>query len=206
MLSILEREPVRPQADRTPDRVVSIDEGRVPVEETLEAGTAEETADYEIVMGRRQIASVLFLGTVILVAFSAASYLAGKSTAPQKTVVVTVPAPAVTPAPAITPAAAPVVPAPAVEKPKPQSAPEAPLFGEAKTGLLYIQLGAVEKGMAIIMAEGLRKEGLNAFVAPGPNDHIFRVLIGPLDGDGYKKAKDSINALGLAGFERKAQQ
>lgn len=193
---------MRSQVDRTPDRVLSIDEGRVPVEETLEAGTAGETADYEIVMGRRQIASVLFLGTVILVAFSAASYLAGKSTAPPKTVVVTVPAPA----PAIIPVAAPVVPAPVAEKPKPQSAPEAPLFGDAKPGSLYIQLGAVEKGVAIIMAEGLRKEGLNAFVAPGPNDRIFRVLIGPLDGDGYKKAKDAVDSLGLMQFARKAQQ
>src|SRR5262249_39811298 len=97
-------------------------------------------------------------------------------------------------------------------KPKPEDAQpeqtkaEEPLFGDPKNGALYLQLGAVEKGVAIIMTEGLRKRDFPAFVAPGPNDHIFRVLIGPLDADGFKRSKDSVDAIGLSAFARKYQQ
>jgi hypothetical protein len=54
-----------------------------PVEPELPAETPEE---FEIVLGRRQIASVLFVATVILALFSAVSYLAGKSISPKKAV------------------------------------------------------------------------------------------------------------------------
>ena len=64
--------------------------------------------------------------------------------------------------------------------------PEAPLFAEPKAGSVYIQMGAVEKGVSVIFAEGLRKRGLPAFVAPGPSEKIFRVLIGPLAGSGRR--------------------
>src|SRR5579863_8991262 len=53
--------------------------GMEPTERDLPAETPEE---FEIVLGRRQIASVLFVATVILALFSAVSYLAGKSTSP----------------------------------------------------------------------------------------------------------------------------
>ena len=69
-----------------------------------------------------------------------------------------------------------------------------------------MQLGAVEKGVAIIMVEGLRKRGFESFVAPGPNDRIFRVLIGPLDADGYKSAKNAVEAIGLTTFALKHPQ
>jgi hypothetical protein len=55
--------------------------GMEPTERDLPAETPEE---FEIVLGRRQIASVLFVATVILALFSAVSYLAGKSTSPKK--------------------------------------------------------------------------------------------------------------------------
>lgn len=45
---------------------------------------AETPEEFEIVLGRRQIASVLFVATVILAVFSAVSYLAGKSISPKK--------------------------------------------------------------------------------------------------------------------------
>ena len=86
------------------------------------------------------------------------------------------------------PAPAPVVvvrepdPPPIVLNQEPAPVVEAPLFADPKNGLVYIQMGAVEKGVSVIFAEGLRKHGLTAFVAPGPNDKIFRVLIGPAAG------------------------
>jgi cell division protein FtsN len=74
------------------------------------ARPAETPEEFEIVLGRRQIASVLFVATVILALFSAVSYLAGQSISPRKiapippatAVAVSVPATEVsTPAPTV---------------------------------------------------------------------------------------------------------
>jgi hypothetical protein len=64
MLSIIEREPL-PR--------VSIDEA--PTSEP----SRENNVEFEIVLGRGQIASILFLAVVIVVAFSVIAYRAGKS-------------------------------------------------------------------------------------------------------------------------------
>jgi cell division septation protein DedD len=67
-------------------------------------------------------------------------------------------------------------------------------------------MGAVEKGVAVIFAEGLRKRGLPSFVAPGPNERIFRVLIGPFpDQAAYQHAKDTVEQIGLSTFARRYQ-
>jgi cell division septation protein DedD len=158
-----------------------------------------EPTDFEIVLGRRQLASVLFVATVIVVVFSAVFYLAGKSASPKRAPVAAVaPAAAATPAQLPAPAPAPVVAA--------TSAEESPLFAEPQTGALYIQIGALETGISKVLVEGLRTHRLEAFVAPGPNDKIFRVLIGPLpDPDSFMRAKDIVDQIGLSSFARKYQ-
>lgn len=165
----------------------------IPVLQPIEFVEEAETGDFELVMGRRQLASVLFVATVMLAIFSAVSYLAGKSYAPPPKVIEriqirTVPAP---PSPA-----APAAPARS----------DRPVFADPRNGALYLQMGAVEKGIAVVFVDGLRKEGFDAFVAPGPNDHIFRVLIGPLDSAAYTRVKQSVDELGLSTFARKYQQ
>src|SRR4051812_37266675 len=169
MLSILDREPLQ--------RVVSIEEAR-PIDDA-----EPEPGEFEIVLGRRQIAGVLFVATIIFGAFSSLAYIAGKSELP-KPIAAAEPVPAALPVAEIVKAPEPVRTA---EPPQPEPA----LFADPKSGALYLQLGAVEKGVAIIMAEGLRKRALPSFIAPGPNDHIFRVLIGPLDAAGYKHTRDA---------------
>jgi cell division septation protein DedD len=153
---------------------------------------AVEPEEFEFVLGRRQVASLLFVATVILMICVAASYLAGKSIS------------------AKTAAAFPVAatrepdPPPIVLNQEPMPVVEAPLFAEAKAGSVYIQMGAVEKGVAVVFAEGLRKRGLESFVAPGPNERIFRVLIGPLpDPAAYVKAKAIVDQIGLSTFARR---
>jgi cell division septation protein DedD len=168
------------------------------LEESTEPAAEESAAgpeEFEFVLGRRQVASLLFVGTVILMICVAISYLAGKSIS------------------AKAPAPAPVAPPPsaAVREPDPppinmnqEPAPEPPLLADPKVGSVYIQMAAVEKGVAVIFAEGLRKRGLNAFVAPGPSEKIFRVLIGPLPTPAsYLKAKETVDAIGLETFARK---
>jgi cell division septation protein DedD len=164
-----------------------------PIAEVQEA--IVESQEFVFVLGRRQVASLLFVATIILMICVAISYLAGKSML------------------AKAPAAAPVAPVVVVREPdpppivlnqEPVPAVEGPLFADPKNGLVYIQMGAVEKGVSVIFAEGLRKHGLAAFVAPGPNDKIFRVLIGPLpDPAAYTRAKDTVDKIGLATFARR---
>lgn len=164
------------------------------IDETVAELPLSGPEEFEFVLGRRQVASLMFVGTVVLMVCVAGAYLVGKSAAPKTGA-----------------AAAPVV---VTREPEPPSialnqeaaAPvvEPPLFADPKNGSIYIQMGAVEKGVSVIFAEGLRKRGLPAFVAPGPSEKIFRVLIGPLpDPASYVKAKDAVDKIGLATFARR---
>jgi cell division septation protein DedD len=176
----------------------------VPVSAATDEIVAEqslEPEEYELVLGRMQVASVLFVGVVILVTFSALSYLAGKALASQATVVS---APVSLEAP---PAAAPVAVQTAVPPatPIPVEVPEPPMFGNPTPGALFLQLGAVEKGVAVIMVEGLRKRGFQAFLAPGPAENIFRVLVGPIPENGFREVREKVDQFGLNTFVRKYQ-
>ena len=179
----------------------------------------KRSAEYEIVLGRRQIASLLFVSIVLAVVFSAVSYLAGRTAAPKPAKIpvapvdaaIPPPAPAETPAPAATPvieATTSVLPAePSLPLVKRDNKPEPPMFAEPLPGAVYMQMGAVDKGMAMVFAAGLRKYGFDGFVAPGPNEKIFRVLIGPLpDPDSFRRAKAAVDALDLGTFARRYQK
>jgi hypothetical protein len=156
------------------------------------AELAPAPQEFEFVLGRRQVASLLFVASIVLMICVAASYVAGKAMSPK-----------------VQAAAPPTVVVPREPEPPPivlnqEPAPEPPLFAEPKNGSVYIQMGAVEKGVAIIFAEGLRKHGLAAFVGPGPSEKIFRVLIGPLpDPPAYVKAKETVDQIGLSTFARR---
>lgn len=169
--------------------------------------------ELELVVGKRQMAAITFLVLVIVAVCSGGSYLAGKAMSQREEsaqpLIRLEETPAAQPpmleATIVPPAAAPAIPiAPAAPVPV---TPEAPLFSSPVPKAIYIQVGAVEKGVAIVIAEGLRKHALNSFVASGPNDKIFRVLIGPFaDAEGYQKAQRVVNDIGLASFARRYQQ
>jgi cell division septation protein DedD len=159
---------------------------------------ASEPAEFEIVLGRRQVASVLFVATVMAVVLSALSYFVGKAMSPEKADAV--PPIVVAPPPA---PAAPVLEATIVKLPEEAKA-EPPLFAEPLNGAVYIQIGALDKGISIVVAEGLRKHGFDVTVAPGPSEKVYRVLIGPLpDPAAFQRAKDAVDQLGLTNFARK---
>ena len=169
-------------------------------------------SEFEIVLGRTQIASWLFVTVIGIAVCSSLAYLAGEAIAARKTSVnlrpSVVPASPHAAAPAALPLAATLVSAktdasPFITNSRKSSAP---LFGEPQVGQVYLQIGAVERGMAMLLAEGLRSHGFDSFVAPGPNDKIFRVLIGPLpDPAAFQTAMITMNALDLASFARKYQ-
>jgi cell division septation protein DedD len=192
-------------ADKTGvmQRIFALDEPPVRPP-AVEADSEEE---FELVVGRRQVAGILFLALVVVAVFSGGSYLAGKATsarvepAEQEIQLEQPPAPSAVPvqAPMIE---ATIVPASAVVKP----AADAPLFANPNPQAIYIQVGAVEKGVALILAEGLRKHALDSFVAPGPGTKSYRVLIGPFaDAEAYQRARNIVADIGLDNFARRYQ-
>jgi cell division septation protein DedD len=183
-------------------RIFALDEPPVrslPVE-------VDSEEEFELVVGRRQVAGILFLLLVAVAVCSGGSYLAGKAIsarvepAEQEIKIEQPAAPSASaPAPMLE---ASIVPPPTAPKP----AAEAPLFASPNPQAIYIQVGAVEKGVALILAEGLRKHALDSFVAPGPTGKTFRVLIGPFaDADGYQKARNIVAEIGLDNFARRYQ-
>jgi cell division septation protein DedD len=68
---------------------------------------------------------------------------------------------------------------------------------------MYLQMGAVGKGAAAIFAGGLRKQGFPSFVAAGPSESQYRVLIGPLwDTATYNRTKEALDRMGVNTFGR----
>jgi len=187
---------------------------------------AEET---EIVLGRRQVASLSFVVVVALAVASGASYLAGKAAAgktpaPTRAEQSQVPPPP--PLAVATPAeakAAPVQPAPAKAVANATPTSESPgvqaliasdaavpadesVFGEPVPGSLYIQVGAMDRGPAMILTASLRKRGFDAVTARGPSATIFRVLVGPYKSlPDYQNAKEAIAQMGITAFGRSTQ-
>ena len=179
--------------------------------------TPPEATDYEIVLGRSQIASWLFVGLIAVAVSSSLAYLLGETLGVKKAARASAVTRAAKPVPAAPTAAAsaPLPEASIVAPPKGDPTPlvktshlaVAPLFAEPEIGKVYLQVGAVERGMAMLLAEGLRSHGFDSFVAPGPHENLFRVLIGPvLDPQAFRQTMAAVEALDLAVYARKYQK
>jgi cell division septation protein DedD len=165
--------------------------------------------DFELVVGRRQVAAFAFLALVLVTVCSGASYLAGKVISTheepaQPEIQVELPAPP--PAPPPPPMLEATIAREPVAAPLPKPATEGPLFANPNPKATYIQVGAVEKGVAVVIAEGLRRHALDSFVAPGPSTKTYRVLIGPFpDAAAYQRARNVVDQIGLENFVRRYQ-
>ena len=184
-------------------RIFAFDE---PLANTAHIET-EPAEDFEVVVDRRQVAAITFLVLVVVALCSGGSYLAGKAISAnqepgaQEIQIENPPvsSPAQTPIPMIE---ATIMRAPAIS-----IGASAPLFGKPAPQAIYIQVGAVEKGVAVVLAEGLRQHALDSFVAPGPGTKSFRVLIGPFaDAQAYQKARSIVAEIGLDSFARRYQE
>jgi hypothetical protein len=164
--------------------------------ERVEIPAAEargEEMDSRVVLGNRQMAAVAFVILALLALVSAMAYLAGRvmtaaqvtpqagaARAPEQVIVVDAkPAAPVVVSPAAAVEAEPVEvkpssvkPAVAVAKPGPVEMP--------KAGEVYFQVGSVDRGMAEVSVEYIRRNGLEARIAPGATAEVFRVLVGPV--------------------------
>jgi hypothetical protein len=193
--------------------ILNLDQQTADQDRELEPSTPNN--DYEIVVGRAQIASWLFVSLVVIAVCASLAYLAGETITSQKMARLAAAALPPTPAPAPAVIADPLPQASIVVPPKTDlpsiakdtNKPAPPLFGDPQPGKVYLQIGAVERGMAMLLTDGLRSHGFDSFVAPGPNQRIFRVLIGPLpDPEAFRQAMVAVDALDLSMFARKYQK
>jgi len=169
-------------------------EGEGPVDTVKSGGESE--AEFEMVLGKRQAASLTFLALVVVAVCSGGSYLIGRFAAP-----------AATNSPAQTQAVVPDPPPASLPAAEIVPSPEAPLFDTPLKGPVYIQLGAVDKGVATLLAQGARKIGYGAFVTDGPNANVFRVLVGPFKSAvDYDAAVAKFKEIGLDNFSRRYQE
>lgn len=91
-------------------------------------------------------------------------------------------------------------PKPEPKKPEPPPAPEAKPAG----GGGYLQVAAVGKAEAELVAEVLGKKGYKTTIAPIPGKELFRVLVGPVRGGAEQtKTMEGLRAAGFKPFPRK---
>lgn len=174
-----------------------------------------EGQEFELVLGNKQLLSVFFIVVILLGIFFTMGYVVGRNSAPvdaarkaepyeRQNAPSAVPA-AESPKREVTAAAAESV-APKVEEPSaPRRAETAPVMvSEPLVGMTYLQVLAVAKPEAEVLAEVLSKKGFRALVAPGPNERVFRVLVGPAkDATDIGKLKTDLEAAGFKPFVKK---
>ncbi len=176
-----------------------------------------DDGEFELILGNKQLLSVFFIVVILLGVFFAMGYIVGRSSGPaeaaKRNQAGDAAAPARTDAQSSMPAATtqtlvePVTktvetpaPTPPVERTIKAAAVSASAVTEPVAGQIYVQVLALGKPEAEVLAEVLAKKGFHATVAPGPNDRLFRVLVGPVkDAGDAGKIKGDLEQAGFKG-------
>ncbi len=177
--------------------------------------------EFELVLGNKQLLSVFFIVVILLGIFFTMGYVVGRNSAPvdaasrksdtyeRQNAPSAVPAsrretPPTQSAPVTE--QAPAHSGPAKSEPVAQKPIEIPpvTVSQPQVGETYLQVVAAAKPEAEVLAEILAKKGFRAFVAPGPNEKVFRVLVGPTkDAADLSKLKTDLEAAGVKPFVKK---
>ena len=184
-----------------------------------------EEGEFELMLGNKQLLSVFFVVIILLGVFFTMGYIVGRNSSPVTAAVRTSDPSAAERTPSamgsVKPAEQPPSPvtqtasqqAPAESSAQPTAA-EAPKPAEAKPleippvasqgirepqpGQLYVQVLAVPRAEADVLADVLRKKGMATMVAAGPNERLFRVLVGPVrDAADAAKVKGDLEQAGF---------
>ena len=182
----------------------------------MQTGNDGET---ELILGTKQLLGLLFLSFVLLGVFFAMGYVLGRNSAPPEARRVTESAPessstprserppaAVGEVPAAQPAAAasPAETSPQQAASEPAATPAPAASREPKSGELYVQLTAVAKPDADMLADVLSKRGFNTVVTPASKEGLFRVMVGPAASEGdLGKLRTDLEQIGFKGIPRK---
>ena len=188
-----------------------------------------EEGEFELVLGNRQLLSVFFIVVVLLGVFFVMGYILGKNSSPATPEVAsarkatdTSPAPSpiiidksagkssaagepVVEKPVPVEKEKPVEKAPEPKKAEPKPAPVAAASsksGEPPKGSLFLQVAAVGRAEADVVAKVLKGKGFDIWIAPTDKDSIFRVLVGPIQKSEQGKTRSELDALGFKPFPR----
>jgi cell division protein FtsN len=167
--------------------------------------------EFEVLLGNRQLLSVFFIVIILLAVFFTMGYVLGRSTG-AGTVATRAPvpspapfaqkppsAPVDAPAPAAAPAAL-----PAVEQAAPKAEPKPAVPSEPASGQVYLQVLATKRPEAELVAGVLKKKGFATLIAPAPAEGMFRVLVGPFNGESeIAKARTELEAARFKPIKRK---
>jgi cell division protein FtsN len=189
------------------------------------------TADgeFEILLGNKQLLSIFFIVVILLAVFFTMGYIVGRGANPAgepPRAAARPPQPAARPevggsagtqasekpgaasrpedAEARSTQPQQQLPSPGQAQPpaqasKPAAQPAAPAAGE-----VYLQAVAGKRPDAELVASVLKRKGFPVLVAPGPNESVFRVLVGPFsDAASMGKTRAELEAAGFKAFPRR---
>ncbi len=171
-----------------------------------------EEGQFEVLLGNKQLLSILFIVVILLGVFFTMGYILGRNSttavetpaagkvAPPPSALAPEPKsaspfgessqrkPASSPQAASAPEAAQPPAAPMTTQPAnmtpPAAAPEPPAAASLEPLVpgAYLQVVATKRPEAELIAEVLKKKGFPSLIAPHPTEPVFRVLVGPLEG------------------------
>jgi hypothetical protein len=168
---------------------------------------------------QKQVALYAFLAFFVAVIGCSIWYMVSRRASnppPPKEVVAAQPIPA-----AVVEAPKPAVAAPAVAEPAkvavtapPAPQPPAPLppratplpqgFEQPEANRAYLQVGSLERGVAEVIAQGLRIRGIQTTIAPGVTPIVSRIIVGPFESSAEMEAVNKhLNGLGFRPFPRR---
>ena len=162
----------------------------------------------EIVLGRRQLASVAFVVVAFLGIVAMLSYLIGRASGTDAAKPMAPVAMTDLPVAGGTNGEAPEETEVVVEEdvptpPESASVTAAPIFASPAAGERYLQVGSVTTGVATLMVEGLRVEGLPAIATNSASGQDHKVLVGPLNTDAeMSQASKKLDEMKLQWFVR----
>jgi len=172
-----------------------------------------EEGEFELVLGNKELLSLLFIVVVLLGVFFAMGFVVGRNSAPVESARAS--EPVRTNAPSAMPERRPQQQQQTSTPAQPSTdtaAPERPKLIDAtplsanqpQAGQSFLQVSAVAKAEAEILTELLVKKGFRAIIAPGPSDNLFRVLVGPAKDDAdLRKTKSDLEQAGFKSIVRK---
>jgi len=186
-----------------------------------------DNGEFELILGNKQLLSVLFIVIILLGVFFAMGFLAGRSTSTSQVAASRIQQ---APPPIVVDTAAKSSPATASEetaarKQDPPASPEPPVSGgssvpptetaappapvpsganpsgfiETPPAGTYLQVAATRKEDGESMLGLLIKAGLKGYITPSPKSpELVRVLVGPFSGgEGMAEAREALKRLGI---------
>ncbi len=96
----------------------------------------------------------------------------------------------------------PVKPEPKKEEPKREASKPESRAGEPPKGSLFLQVAAVGRAEADVVAKVLKGKGYSIWIAPSDKDAVVRVLVGPIQKTELGTTRAELNSLGFQPFPR----